>query len=44
MLFRNLFVLFFLCQSYVFGQYTLTKQYTYENGLPANEILSFYKY
>ena len=43
MLFRNLFVLFFLCQSYVFGQYTLTKQYTYENGLPANEILSIYK-
>ncbi len=33
----------FLCSHQLSAQYVLTKQYTYENGLPANEILSVYK-
>ncbi|WP_413533669.1 histidine kinase [Empedobacter brevis] len=38
-----LFILFILYSNQLFAQFVLTKQYTYENGLPANEILSIYK-
>ena len=45
MLFRKilLLILFIFCSNQLFAQFVLTKQYTYENGLPANEILSIYK-
>ncbi|MGU9939206.1 histidine kinase [Empedobacter brevis] len=45
MLFRKsiLFIVFIFCSNWLDGQFVLTKQYTYENGLPANEILSIYK-
>lgn len=44
MWFRNfIFIVFIFCTYNLHAQYVLTKQYTYENGLPANEILSIYK-
>jgi sensor histidine kinase YesM len=45
MLFRkySTFLLFCMFNLFVFGQYVYTKQYTYENGLPINEILSIHK-
>ena len=45
MLFRKYLLVFIIlfCSKLAFSQFVYTKQYTYENGLPANEILSIYK-
>ena len=44
MWFRNFILLITIfCSNWLSAQFVLTKQYTYENGLPANEILSIYK-
>ncbi|MBO6211433.1 sensor histidine kinase [Algoriella sp.] len=45
MLFRKYLLVFILlfCNQLIFSQFVYTKQYTYESGLPANEILSIYK-
>jgi len=45
MLFRNYILLFLLLFSkqLLFAQFIFTKQYTYKDGLPSNEISSIYK-